>query len=138
MGDEVHHLITAARRQGEVMLAEEPRASGVSYDSASKRLSVRLSNGSEMLVPIRLIEGLASARDDDIAAVEVAGVGFGLHWERLDLDLSVAGLAAGVFGTRKWMDRQRAAHAGAVRSVKKALAARTNGTKGGRPRKAAG
>jgi hypothetical protein len=38
--------------------------------------------------------------------------------------------------TKAYMDRQRAARAGAATSVAKAEAARRNGAKGGRPRKA--
>lgn len=29
--------------------------------------------------------------------------GQGLRWERLDVDLGVAGLLAGSFGSRRWM-----------------------------------
>ena len=61
-------------------------------------------------------------------------LGLGLHWEQLDVDVSVPGLLAGLFGTKAWMDRQRAAKAGAARSSLKADAARRNGAKGGRPK----
>jgi hypothetical protein len=30
-------------------------------------------------------------------------MGDGLHWETLDTDFTVAGLLAGVFGTKRWM-----------------------------------
>ena len=60
------------------------------------------------------------------------GVKF-LHWEKLDVDFSVPGLVAGIFGTARWM----AARAGRASSPAKAAAARANGAKGGRPRKAA-
>jgi len=73
--------------------------------------------------------------DRDLAEVAVLGLGLGLHWERLDVDASVPGLLAVLFGTRPWLDRQRAARAGATRSPAKAAAARRNGAKGGRPRK---
>jgi hypothetical protein len=63
----------------------------------------------------------------------VLGLGIGLHWEQLDVDVSVPGLLAGLFGTKAWMDRQRAARAGTARSPAKAEAARRNGAKGGRP-----
>ncbi len=72
-----------------------------------------------------------------MAQIEILGLGLGLHWERLDVDLSVPGLLAGLFGTKAYMDRQRAARAGAATSAAKAAAARRNGAKGGRPRKAA-
>jgi len=54
-----------------------------------------------------------------------------LAWDALDLDYTVAGLVNGVFGTARWM----AARAGRTSSPAKAAAARTNGAKGGRPRK---
>ena len=87
--------------------------------------------------PARAAQGLARASDAELAQVEILGLGLGLHWERLDVDLSVAGLLAGLFGTQAYMDRQRAARAGAATSAAKAAAARRNGAKGGRPRKAA-
>lgn len=65
---------------------------------------------------------------------ETLGKGYGLHWEELDVDLSLPGLMAGIFGTRTWMARR----AGQATSAAKAAAARANGAKGGRPRKAAG
>jgi len=64
----------------------------------------------------------------------VLGLGLGLHWERLDVDASVPGLLAGLFGTRAWLDRQRATRAGTTRSPARAAATRRNGAKGGRPR----
>jgi hypothetical protein len=70
-----------------------------------------------------------------LARVEITPDGFGLHWEVLDADLRIPGLAAGVFGTKAWM-RALAAQAGSARTSRKAAAARENGRKGGRPRKA--
>lgn len=98
-------------------------------------LEIDLLNGCRLTVPGRLIEGFADALPDDLANIEISPVGYGLHWPALDLDLSVPGLVAGITGTRKWMDKQRAARAGAVTSEAKAAAARVNGAKGGRPRK---
>jgi hypothetical protein len=83
-------------------------------------------------------EGLQDASDDDLAEVEILGRGYALHWEKLDVDLSVPGLLAGLFGTRRHMDRLRAARAGRATSTAKADAARRNGAKGGRPRTSAG
>jgi len=81
--------------------------------------------------------GLKRASDPELAQVEILGLGLGLRWEGLDVDLSVPGLLAGLFGTKAYMDRQRAARAGSATSVAKAAAARRNGAKGGRPRKLA-
>jgi len=77
---------------------------------------------------------LEDAADDQLAEIEVLGAGYGLHWESLDVDLSIPGLLAGIFGTSAYMARR----AGQATSPAKAAAARANGAKGGRPRKMAG
>jgi hypothetical protein len=64
-------------------------------------------------------------------------MGFNLHWPTLDVDLYVPALVSGIFGTRDWMSKQLARVAGQAKSPAKAAAARANGAKGGRPRKAA-
>jgi hypothetical protein len=51
----------------------------------------------------------------------------------LDIDLSIPGLLAGLFGTTAYIARR----AGRTKSPAKASAARVNGAKGGRPRKSA-
>ncbi|MGB0913943.1 MAG: DUF2442 domain-containing protein [Phaeobacter italicus] len=79
----------------------------------------------------RMAQGLETATDDELASVEILGAGYGLHWEVLDTDFTVGGLLAGVFGTKSYMARR----AGQATSPAKAAAARTNGAKGGRPRK---
>jgi len=42
---------------------------------------------------------LERASDAALSAVEILWLGTGLHWEQLDVDLSVPGLLAGLFGT---------------------------------------
>lgn len=78
------------------------------------------------------------ADDEALTNVVIDGVGFNLHWPVLDADLYVPALVAGVFGTRDWMAREWARLAGSATSPAKAAASRTNGAKGGRPRKQAG
>lgn len=134
MGDDLYHIIADAERRGDEVLADEPRAASARYDAASGRVVVELTNGCGFLFPARAVQGLETAGDDELAEVEILGLGIGLHWERLDVDVSVPGLLAGLFGTKAWMDRQRASKAGAARSPAKADAARRNGAKGGRPR----
>jgi hypothetical protein len=113
-----------------------PRARAARYDRRTARILVDLTNGCSFAFPARQAQGLERASDAELAQVEVLGLGLGLHWERLDVDLSVPGLLAGLFGTKAYMDRQRAARAGSATSAAKAAAARRNGAKGGRPRKA--
>ncbi|MHB1104294.1 MAG: DUF2442 domain-containing protein [Devosia sp.] len=125
--------IEAAEARGRLVRQAEPRASAVSYDRRQKRVAVELTNGATFAFPAQLAQGLEGASDDELASVEILGNGYGLHWEQLDVDLSIPGLLAGMFGTRSHMAR----HAGQTRSAAKAAAARANGAKGGRPRKTA-
>lgn len=126
--------LTAAEERGRIAAQTEPRAARARYDRRRGRMVIALTNGCSFTFPPRLAQGLEDASDDDLAAFEILGNGYGLHWERLDVDLSIPGLLAGLFGTRSFMAR----HAGQTRSPAKAAAARANGAKGGRPRKSAG
>lgn len=119
----------ATQARGRAMLASEPRAASARYDAPSGMIIVELTNGCTFAFPARRIEELEDASDAEIAAVEVAGAGFGLHWEARDADLTLGGLMNGVFGTKAWMS-ELARRAGRSRSPAKAAAARANGGKG--------
>lgn len=131
MAEPTDAAIDAALERGRVAHESEPRATMARYDRASGRVIVDLENGCTFAFPPRLAQGLEGATDDQLAAVELLGRGYGLHWEELDVDLSLPGLMAGLFGTKAWMARR----AGQTTSAAKAAAARANGAKGGRPRK---
>lgn len=136
MTDDIDRMIAEAEARGQER-SDEPRAAKAHYDARTGRLRVELTNGCDFAFPARRAQGLEAADDATLAEVEILGGGIGLHWERLDVDLSVPGLLAGLLGTKAWLDRQRAATAGAARSGAKSAAARHNGTKGGRPAKRA-
>jgi len=123
---------------GEATLATEPRAAAAHYDPATGRVVIELMNGCLYGFPAALVQDLRGASAAALACVQVDGVGFNLHFPALDADLYVPALVAGIFGTERWMTRELAAIAGRVRSPAKASAARANGAKGGRPRKAVG
>jgi hypothetical protein len=127
----------AAEARGTAILGTEARASAARYDRKTGRVTVDLVNGCTYMFPTRLVEDLSEASPAELELVEVDGAGFNLHWPRLDADLYVPALVAGVFGTRDWISKALARQAGRAISVAKSAAARANGAKGGRPRKQA-
>jgi hypothetical protein len=133
MAELTNAQIDAALQRGKAAALNGPRAASARYDRKPGRVIVELTNGCTFSFPPRLAQGLETATEDHLAQVEVLGGGYGLHWEALDVDLSMPGLLAGLFGTRSHMARR----VGRAKSPAKAAAARANGAKGGRPRKAA-
>ncbi|WP_380785273.1 DUF2442 domain-containing protein [Sphingomonas sp. R86521] len=92
-----------ANERGRIEMATKPRARAARYDRAQDRIVVDLVNGSTFSFPPQLLQGFDRATPEQIAEVEVLGVGFGLHWESLDADFTVAGLMAGRFGNARYM-----------------------------------
>lgn len=128
--------IQQAKSAGLVALKNEPRASAARYSPTRRQVIVELTNGCSFIFPVDKAQGLAGASNKDLADVQVLGQGFGLHWEKLDADLSIPALVVGLFGSKAWM-QELARRGGASTSPAKAAAARSNGAKGGRPRKTA-
>ncbi len=125
----------AAEARGREMMKSEPRAVAARYDRETGRVAVELANGCTYIFPAELAQELQGADDEALSGVAVDGAGFNLHWPALDADLYVPALVAGVFGTRDWMAKEWARRAGRTTTPAKAAASRTNGAKGGRPRR---
>jgi len=130
---ELRENYARASRAGRRAARTEPRAVQATYLARDEALQVELTNGAMLRVPVRLIPSLKRAAARDIRTVEVLGRGGGLHWESLDLDLSVAALVSSVFEGPTWM-AELGRMGGRRSSDAKAVAARKNGRKGGRPR----
>jgi uncharacterized protein DUF2442 len=118
-------------------LRENGFAVSARYDRRAARIVVNLNTGVQIAFPTRLAEGLAEASPADLAEIEISPAGLGLHWPKLDADVYMPALLQGLFGSKRWMAAQLGAAGGKVRSRAKTAAARQNGRKGGRPRKAA-
>lgn len=125
-----------ATRRGEQKMKTEPRAKSARYDRKSGKIIVELTNGCTFVFPPELAQGLAGAKPEELAGVEILPPGFALGWDKLDAHFSLAGLLQGIFGTRAWMS-ELGRRGGSVTSEAKAAAVRENGKKGGRPRKVA-
>lgn len=87
-----------AKKAGREANKNEPRAESARYDSRTKRIIIRLRNGEDFSFSPEWVPGLRGASPLDLADIEVISPGSGLHWERLDEDLSVPALLQGVFG----------------------------------------
>ncbi len=129
--------IQQAEQRMQDRLASGPHAVAARYDRRVSRIMVSLSNGLELAFPPHLAEGLANAKPADLAIIEITPAGLGLHWPRLNADLYLPALLEGVFGSPRWMAGLLGRSGGTARSAAKVAAARENGRKGGRPRKAA-
>ncbi|XHX80446.1 MAG: DUF2442 domain-containing protein [Stenomitos frigidus ULC029] len=81
----------------------EPTAENAFDDRTSGRVVIHLRYGATFSFPAALRQGRAGASPDDLAAVEVSPSGTGLHWEKLDADLSVPALLNGIYGNAAWM-----------------------------------
>ena len=130
---ELRSNLARASRAGRRAARMEPRAGRVAYMARERALLIELTNGAAITLPLKLIAGLRRAAARDVRAVEILGRGGGLHWETLDLDLSVPGLLSSVLAGREWL-AELGRIGGQKSSPAKAAAARRNGRKGGRPR----
>jgi Protein of unknown function (DUF2442) len=114
--------------------ATEPRAESVHYDEAGNLIVIKLKSGAIFSFPPRLAQGLEDASPKQLADVWLPPSGSSIHWESLDVDFGIPELVAGIFGTKSWM-AELGRKGGKVTSTAKSSAARTNGKKGGRPKK---
>lgn len=129
---EILAQIPAARARGVKASRQGLRAVSARYRAAHEVLYIELTNGTVIGVPLSLVPALRHASKKALEEVEVTPTGSALHWERLDVDLSVPALIRDALGA----DALRSlfgAEGGRVVSERKAEAARRNGARGGRP-----
>ncbi len=72
---------------------EPPRAAHLWFERG--RLVVQLQDGRELACPLAFFPRLAAAPAGDLADWRFTGRGTGIHWPRLDEDLSIQGLLEG-------------------------------------------
>lgn len=71
----------------------DTRVDDVRFDADS--LIVGLKDGRKISAPLAWFPRLLNASPAELAAFEVAGGGYGIHWPDLDEDLSIDGLLRG-------------------------------------------
>ena len=128
--------IDAAIAQAKIYDLYRPKAIAAIYRAEDDVFVIKFLTGVELTIPRMLLQGLENATPAQLAEVEIVDFQSGLHWESLDVDHYILSLLEGFFGSRKWMS-ELGKIGGTSRSAAKQSAARKNGRKGGRPRKAA-
>ena len=103
MSEVTDEAIAEAIDAGARLNWSEPRAVAARYDPSNATVVVSLRNGCVFTFPARLGQGLGDAADADLLEVEVQGHGYGLRWDRLDVDLAVPALLQGRFGSERHM-----------------------------------
>jgi Protein of unknown function (DUF2442) len=127
----------AATRRTEKLRERHSYAVRAYYDQARNRVVIELANGVEIAFDPHQAQGLEDAAPADLEDIEITPAGLGLYFPKRDADFTLAGLLAGVFGTRKWMAARLGATGGQAKSEKKREASRNNGKLGGRPKRKA-
>ena len=130
-----HKNFDAANRRAAQTKAKHAVATKVRYDARRKRIVLRLESGVELAFAPHLAQGLEGASAADLAGAQISPSGLGLHFPALDADLYLPGLLGGLFGSRRWIAAQNGRAGGKAQSEAKAQAARSNGARGGRPKK---
>ena len=74
-------------------LVNDAIATSVEVDD--KNLWVFLADGRQLGVPLVYFPRLLGSNKEDLNCYELSGGGKGIHWEKLDEDISVQGLLAG-------------------------------------------
>lgn len=111
----------------------EPRIESAHYEHATGHLVLQMRGGAIVSAPVSLLRGFEAATPGQISAVKVVSNGSALHWDELDVQATTLAVLNIVFGLRSINEVTR--RGGQARTAAKAVAARENGKKGGRPRK---
>jgi hypothetical protein len=130
-------VFVAANRRAEFAKADFPAAVAVRYDRRSAKLVVSLSSGIDISFSPNQAQGFEAARPAQLADVQISPSGLGLNFPQLDADIYIPALLEGFLGSRRWMAAQNGRAGGKASSEAKAVAARANGLRGGRPKKLA-
>jgi len=114
------------------------KSASVEREANGLMLTVQLVGGSVVAFPLSRIKGFTASRlrapANAVFDVRVEERGGVIAWPELDIDFSVAEMVPYLLGITTVSDSAR--RAGSVTSEAKSAAARSNGARGGRPRKA--
>ena len=131
--------IEAARLHGEEEAKTAVRAKTVRFVAKAAARDLELVRGGKVTMPVSQMEAFRRLPEEALAQLEVYPGGSTIASESMDLHFSVEALVFEFLMGPAWaqgLRRQAASRMGRTSSVAKTEAARANGAKGGRPRKA--
>ena len=130
-----HEEFEKANERAKELESRVPKAVSAKYDRHIRRIVVQLSSNLGIFFSPRDAEGLEHATPAQLDEIEISPSGYGIHFPKLDADLYLPALLEGVFGSERWVASRMGMRGGSSRSAAKTMAARTNGRKGGRPKR---
>lgn len=117
---EFERQFAEATERGKAEMDSGVFATAARYDKAKRRLVVDLANGMTLLIPTHLLQGLQAAKAKELAEIEILGVGSGLYWPKLDVDIALTGLLANIFRINGQMSELKNADASTTSKAKRA------------------
>ncbi|VVN84098.1 hypothetical protein PS718_01347 [Pseudomonas fluorescens] len=127
-------MVEAAIKRGEARRASSLQAVSVTFEKTS--LVIRFEDGSGVLLPVDRYPEFDGFDADDYASLKIGFGGTALCHEGRDLDVSITGMISASPSLMVMAASVVASRNGRQSSAAKSEAARANGKKGGRPRKA--
>jgi uncharacterized protein DUF2442 len=119
--------IAKARLRGERNRSND--AILLAFVPSTNQIHLKLRNHTEIRIPVQSVAGLREVSKADLRHMKLSRVGDAIEIPEYDVNVSVPGIVRkAVFGEDPY------ARAGRARSKAKAVAARVNGRKGGRPK----
>lgn len=115
--------------------ARGPHAIAARYDRRLRRVVIRLTTGLDISFLPRDAQGLEQATASDLQEIAISPSGLGIHFPKIDADIYLPALLEGFMGSEKWAAAHLGTLGGKAKTEAKAVAARQNGFKGGRPKK---
>jgi hypothetical protein len=94
-----------------------PAVVKVEYLPDVRAVSVHVNTGQRILIPVEDMQHVSSAAPEQLQATEIIGSGYGIGFPVLDVFFSLAGLMAGRYGNRKWMEQLEAKRAAALKAA---------------------
>jgi hypothetical protein len=133
-GGEVQKQIDEARKRDRIESRKEAEAISVKADRRGEFIQLLFKDGFAITFPSSYIKELQAANPREITGVKLSPDGEAIYWPDLDAHYTISGLLAGRFGNEAWMS-EIGKIGGRASTRAKAIAARINGSRGGRPRK---